>query len=162
MNFEEPRIFSLVIYRLCKKQAYFFPFLVLENFQLKCVFILTAALFFHSTYHLLICCVIFLFIVFIILYPSECKHKEDRDFCMFLIKAMYSQHLKQCLTHSKDSLNKLPLLPLHINGLVNFLHLFKKYSLEVLYIHLSLLTYKSRLRILESFGIVSFHICLLI
>lgn len=73
MNFKEPGIFSLVIYRYRDfvRKNLIFPFLVLENFQLKRVFILiTAVSLFHTTHYLLTYCVTFLFIVFIFLYPS--------------------------------------------------------------------------------------------
>lgn len=74
MNIKEPEISSFVIYRYIhfprkKLIFFFFPFLVLENFQIRLVFILTTALFFfHSTYHLLTYYVIYLFIMFTVLY----------------------------------------------------------------------------------------------
>lgn len=98
MNIKGPEVFChLQIHRLSKKEAYFLVCLVLKNFQIRLVFILTTALcyfFFYRTHHLLTYYINFLFIMLSYILPVECKHNGDRDFCMFFINGMYSQHLK--------------------------------------------------------------------
>lgn len=76
MNIKEPEIFSFVmygyIYIVFQDRSLLFPLLVLENFQIRHVTIHShdcCILLYGNSYHLLNHYVIYLFIMFIVLYP---------------------------------------------------------------------------------------------
>lgn len=81
------------ICRLSKKEVYFF----LSWFRkVPIVHSHSCFILFHcTTSHLLTDYVIYLFILFIVLYPFSWVWAQwGQGFCMFLINAIYSQHLK--------------------------------------------------------------------